>query len=209
MRAMTAAAEPDDDDISALGEDAPAYAFKPSLVGAPSIFALGPTALHWQIGRRAGRVRYDRVRRIRMVYRPATMQTHRYLTEIWSDGNPKLQIVSASWRGMMAQERLDADYTAFIAELHRRLAAAGSTAQFLAGMPAPIYWLGVAVFVAILGVMGWLTVSALQLGQWSGVAIVALFFAVFAIQVGTYFRRNRPLPYRPEALPAAVLPRGR
>ena len=40
----------------------PAYAFKPSLMGAMCQFTLRPDAMEWQIGRRSGRVPYDRVR---------------------------------------------------------------------------------------------------------------------------------------------------
>ena len=54
------------------------------------------------------------------------MQTHRFITEIWSADNPKIQIVSVSWRSIMEQERLDNAYSAFVTELHRRLAAAGA-----------------------------------------------------------------------------------
>jgi hypothetical protein len=206
---MTDVAEPDQDGAAA-GEDAPSYAYKPSLVGAPSVFALGPDALHWQVGRRSGRVRYDRVRRVRMSYRPATMQSHCFLTEIWSDGNPKIQIASASWRSMVEQQRLDDAYTSFIAELHRRIASAGAHAQFLAGAPAAVYWLGVAVFAAVMVAMVVVVVvRATQIGQWTGAGIVGLFFAVFVFQLGNYFRRNRPGRYRPDELPAAVLPRGK
>ena len=205
---MTVVSEPDRDE-AAVGEGAPSYAFKPSLVGAACLFALGPDALHWQIGRRTGRVRYDRVRRVRMSYRPATMQSHRFLTEIWSDDNPKIQIASTSWRSMMEQQRQDAAYAAFITELHRRMAAAGARAQFLAGTPAAIYWIGVTVFLAVMVAMGVVVVRAMQLGQWTGAAIVGLFFVVCVFQLGSYFRRNRPGRYRPEALPAAVLPRAK
>ena len=52
------------------------------------------------------------------------MQSHRFITEIWSADNPKIQIVSASWRSIMEQERLDEAYPSFISELHRRIAAA-------------------------------------------------------------------------------------
>jgi hypothetical protein len=202
---MSLTPEHDRDEAS---EAAPSYAFRPSLVGAESLFALGPDALHWQIGRRSGRLRYDRVRRVRMSYRPATMQSHRFVTEIWSDDNPKIQIASASWRSMTEQQRQDGAYNGFIAELHRRIAAAGARAQFVAGMPAATYWLGVAVFAVIMVTMAGIVVRALQLSQWSGAGLIALFFVVFAYQLGNYFRRNRPGRYRPEALPRYAMPRG-
>jgi hypothetical protein len=143
-----------------------------------------------------------------MSFRPVTMQSHRFVTEIWSTDGPKIQIASASWRSPLEQQRLDAPYRAFVTELHRRLAAAGSPAKFLSGMPAAIYWIGATVFAALMLAMSVLLVHAIRLNEWTGVAIVSLFLAVFAIQVGSYFRRNRPGRYRPDAIPAAVLPRG-
>ncbi len=47
------------------------------------------------------------ITRIRMSFRPVTMQSYRFLTEIWSDRNPKLPIVSSSWKSLTEQERMD------------------------------------------------------------------------------------------------------
>src|SRR4029079_16586599 len=88
----------------------PSYAFKPSLLGAACRFTLKPDAMEWQIGRRSGRTRYDRFRAVRLSYRPVTMQSHRFVAEIWSPDHPKIQIVSASWRSPFEQERLDKGY---------------------------------------------------------------------------------------------------
>jgi hypothetical protein len=198
-------AVPDPEDAANGG--GPRYAYKPSLVGAPCEFVLMPEALHFRIGRRSGLVRYDRVRSVRMSFRPVTLQSHRFITEIRSPDNPRIQISSASWRSMMEQERLDAAYSAFIADLHRRLAAASSTAHFSAGTPVTIYWIGFAVFAGVMLATAVMVVRALQNGQWTAAALVGAFFLTFAFQLGNYFRRNRPCRYRPEALPEAVLPR--
>jgi hypothetical protein len=37
--------------------------------------------------------------------------------------------------------------------------------------------------------------------------VVAIFFLVFAYQLGIYFYRNRPGRYRPGAVPTDVLPK--
>jgi hypothetical protein len=58
------------------------------------------------------------------------MQSQRFLTEIWSERNPKIQIASVSWRNFMDQERLDTGYAGFVTELHRRIAASSPSAQF-------------------------------------------------------------------------------
>jgi hypothetical protein len=185
----------------------PSYAFKASLLGAMCQFTLKPDALHWQIGRRIGGIRYDQVRAVRLSYRPVTMQSHRFVAEVWPAGQPKIQIVSVSWRSVVDQQRLDAGYAAFIAELHRRLAAAGSSAKFSAGLPVAIYWIGVVVFSAVLLATAALAWRAARSAQWGATAIVGVFLVVFAYQIGNYFYRNQPVRYRPDDLPAAVMPK--
>jgi hypothetical protein len=183
------------------------YNFKPSLLGSAWQFRLERDALAWTVGSRSGRIPYRQITRVRLSFRPMTMQSQRFVAEIWSSAAPKLQIASTSWKSMVEQERLDADYRTFITELHRRLAAAGTQAAFVVGYAAPIYWAGVAVFVATAFGLAGMVVRAVQLGAWASVAFIVVFFGVFVWQVGSYFQRNRPGSYRPEALPAAVLPR--
>jgi hypothetical protein len=185
----------------------PTYSFKPSLMGAICQFTLKSDALEWQIGRRSGRTRYDRFRAVRLSYRPVTMQGHRFVTDIWSPDHPKIQIVSASWRSLVEQERLDKGYTEFVTALHHRLVAAGGGTQFITGVPVLTYWVGAIVFGVVMVMTGVMVVRALQLSQWSVSAILAVFFLVFAVQIGNYFRRNRPGRYRPDAIPAVVLPK--
>lgn len=185
----------------------PTYGFKPSLIGGMCQFTLRPDALEWQIARHSGRIRYDRVRAIRLSYRPVTMQSHRFITEIWSTDNPKIQIVSVSWRSIMEQERLDKAYSAFVTELHRRIATAAAPAKFSAGLPVVTYWIGVVIFGAVLLATSALFLRATSSDQWSATAIVGVFFLVLAYQLGTYFYRNWPGRYRADAIPAGVLPR--
>jgi hypothetical protein len=185
----------------------PTYAFKPSLIGAICQFTLKADAMDWQIGRRSGRLRYDRVRAVRLSYRPVTMQSHRFITEIWSTDNPKIQIVSVSWRSIMEQERLDKAYSAFVTELHRRIAAAGAKAKFTTGLPAVTYWIGVVMFTGVILATGGLFLRAMSSVQWAATAVVGIFFLVFAYQLGTYFYRNRPGRYQGDAIPNGVLPK--
>src|SRR5262245_33282756 len=115
--------------------DDPVYAYKASVMGAPFEFRLTATALEWSKGRYSDRVPYDAVRRLRLSYRPHTMQSYRFLAEIWTKGGPKLQIASTSVRGIVEQERLDSAYRDFVGELHRRIAATGASTEFRAGSP--------------------------------------------------------------------------
>src|SRR5882672_7394523 len=69
-------------DASGSPEDGdPSYSYKPSLAGGPVTFWLRRDGLEWNVGRRSGVIRYDRIRWVRLSYRPATLQSHRFTAE--------------------------------------------------------------------------------------------------------------------------------
>ena len=182
------------------------YAYKPALLGAMWRFHLTPDAIEWAAGPRGGRVLYVDIRRLRLSFRPVSMQTHRFLAEIWPARGAKLQVASSSWRSMVDHERHDAAYSAFVMELHRRLAAAQVVVSFECGSSALRYWPGLVIFAGVALGLSALTVQALAVGAWGGAAIVVGVLAVFLWQAGTFFRRNRPGTYVPQAPPRDLLP---
>ncbi len=184
-----------------------AYTFKPSLFGAAWQFHLAADALEWNVGSRRGRIAYHDIRRLRLSFRPVTMQTYRFLAEVWARDGHKVELASTSWRGMVEQERHDAAYSGFITELHRRIAAARTTAAFETGSSPLLYWPGLVIFVGVALGLAALAVRALQIEAWGGLAFVGGFLALFLWQAGTFFRRNRPGSYTPDALPADLLPK--
>jgi hypothetical protein len=193
--------------MSPTDSNDPVYAYKPSPMGASFEFRLAPDAFEWRKGSYAGRSPYGAIRRVRMAFRPMTMQNYRFLTEVWPPAGPKLQIASTSWKSLVEHQRLDAEYGAFVTELNRRIGAVGGETVFEAGSPAWLYWPGVGVFVgAGLALVG-LTVRALQVDSYAGAAFVAAFFALFLWQAGGFFLRNRPGTYRPDAVPPLLLPK--
>lgn len=186
------------------------YSYRPSLLGAPRTFALTDDGIAWSAGPRSGRVRYRDVRRVRMSFKPGSMQTYRFLTEIWAEGAPKLQIASASWKSMVEQERLDRSYAAFVAALHGRIARAASPqpVRFEQGANAFAYWPGLALYVMVALALAGVFVRALRVHSLAGALFVGGFVALFLWQGGSFFRRNRPGRYRPDALPNDLMPRG-
>jgi hypothetical protein len=185
---------------------APYYAYKPSLVGAPVEFTLAADAIEWRAGGRSLRVPYRDFRRIRLAFLPVTLQNYRFVTEFWSTAGLKLTIASASWNSMVEIKRQDPEYSAFVRELHRRIAAAGGNARFQAGAPALLYWPGVIILVGLLLATAALIVNSLRLELWSSAALAAAMLAFFLWQAGDFFRRNRPAEYTPDALPQLVMP---
>src|SRR5256885_3330771 len=126
------------------------YAYKPSLMGASFEFRLTANALEWRRGGSAGRAPYDRIRRVRLGFRPMTMQNYRFLAEVWTADGPKLQIASTSWKSLVEHERFDAPYRAFVTELCRRVGAAGGQTLFSTGSPPPHFFAGgLRVFCAL------------------------------------------------------------
>ena len=184
------------------------YAYRPSLLGAVWQFKLADGGIEWVTGRRSGHIPFRNVRRLRMSFKPANMQSQRFLTEVWAEGAPKLEIVSSSWKSMVEQERLDKPYSAFVGELHRRLAAAATPVRYEQGTRPLMYWPGLVLSVGVSLGLSMLIVRALQVDAMSGAAFIGAFLALFLWQGGNYFHRNRPGVYRPDALPAALLPKG-
>jgi hypothetical protein len=109
---------------------------------------------------------------------------------------------------LVEHERLDASYRAFVSELCRRIGAAGGHTAFHTGSPAILYWIGVMVFGGASLALAGLIVRALQFGDWAAAAFIAAFLGLLLWQAGTFFRRNHPGPFRPDAVPESVLPRG-
>jgi len=192
---------------ASAGDHAINYSYRPSLLGAPWEFSLHGQSLDWRSGRKSGRIALRDIHRLRLSFRPITMQTQRFLTEIWAEGAPKLEICSSSWKSMVEQERLDQPYSTFVMELHRRIVLAGRPLRCEQGSDPLLYWPGLVVFAVIALMLAALTVRGLQAHAWRGTAFVAAFLLLFLWQAGNYFRRNRPGLYRPEALPPDLMPR--
>jgi hypothetical protein len=188
-------------------DHAATYSYRPSLLGAPREFAMGERGLLWRAGPYSGEVPYHQVRRIRMSFRPMTIQTYRFITEIWPKAGPKLEIASTSWRGMIQQERHDAPYAAFVTELNRRIGAGKGETLFVSGTNPIQYWIGLAVFLVVLLAVSALLVKALIAWSLVPAMVVGGLLALFLLQTGGYFRRNRPRRYQPDAIPPEVLPR--
>jgi len=187
-------------------EQGASYSFRTSLLGSGWTFAIAGDGIDWSSGQRSGHVPFAKIRRVRMAFRPLSMQSYRFITEVWAEGAPKLTIASTSWKSLVEHQRLDSEYSAFLRAFHRALAKSGATVRCEQGSPPVLYWPGVVVFGGMGLGLAVLIVRALQVGSLAGAAFVAAFMLLFMWQGGNFFRRNRPGLYRPEAPPAELLP---
>lgn len=182
------------------------YTYRPSVMGLPHTFRLGPDVLYYEVGHHAGSISYYTIRRMRLSFRPMTLANYRFVTEIWSDSAPKLTLSSTSWRSVVEQQRQDAAYSAFVQELARRIGASGSAASLETGSPPFVFWPGLSICVLLMLALPWIVFRGVQGGTYTGAALVAGLTALFAWQVGNLFWRNRPSRFRPGDIPASVLP---
>lgn len=183
------------------------YAYKPSLLGGVWILTLAPDALHWAIGGMSGRIPYADIRQVRLAFRPVTMQSYRFLAEIWSDRNPKIPVASASWKSVMEQERQNEAYSRFIRALHAKIADAHGTPRLRAGAVPLLYWPGLLIFAGICVAMTGLIARAIQQGETAAILFLFGFFVFLLWQLGMFFKRNLPRRYTLDSIPPDVLPR--
>ena len=191
-----------------LLEQAPAigYAYKASLIGAAHQFELTADGLSWRVAGRADVWRYADITAIRLSYRPVSMQAHRFRADIAHASKARLPIISTSWQTAALMAPQDNDYRAFITELHKRMARAGSRAVLTGGLRPNVYALAVTLVALLALAVGGLLVRALATGEFAGALFLVGFAALFGWQVGGFLRRNRPLPYTFAHIPDALLP---
>jgi hypothetical protein len=190
------------------GEGAPktGYAYKASLIGSAHQFELTDAGLSWQISGRSGVWAYTDIASIRLSYRPSSMQSRRFRADINSKGGGRIAVLSTTWQTVSLMAPQDDGYRAFITELHRRMAAAGSRAALVAGIGPKTYVAALAMLTFLAVSMSGLFVRAVWTGEWYGALFLVGFAALFTWQIGGFVRRNRPRTYDFDDLPEALLP---
>jgi hypothetical protein len=190
------------------GEGAPEtrYAYKASLIGSAHQFELTDAGLSWQIAGRFGVWAYTDIASIRLTFRPMSMQSRRFRADIKSIGGRRIAVLSTTWQTVSLMAPQDHGYRAFITELHRRMAAAGSKAALIGGIAPATYAIALALLallgIAMIGLFG----RALLTGEWYGALFLVGFAALFVWQIGGFIKRNRPRTYQFDHLPETLLP---
>jgi hypothetical protein len=182
------------------------YAYKASLMGSAHQFELGDDGLAWRVAGKSGVWPYAGIAAIRLSYRPVSMQSRRFRADIDRSGGGRLAIVSTSWQTAALMAPQDRDYRAFITQLHRRMAEAGSNAALTGGLRPGIYAAAVALLALVGIAIAGLFVRAIATGEFAGALFLVGFTALFGWQIGGFIRRNRPRAYSFDHLPEALLP---
>lgn len=188
--------------------DSPAtrYAFKASLIGAAHQFELTDEGLSWRVAGKSGVWPYTSISRIRLSYRPVSMQARRFRADIDREGGGHIVLLSTSWQTATLMAPQDKDFRGFIVELHRRMAQAGSSAALIGGLTRRAYLAAVVVLGLLAIPMAGLFIRAIVTFEFTGALFLLGFAALFAWQVGGFVRRNRPQTYAFGRLPLGLLP---
>lgn len=182
------------------------YAYKASLIGAAHRFELTDAGLSWHLAGRSGVWGYADITAIRLSFRPVSMQARRFRADLRHVDGGRLAILSTSWQTAALMAPQDESFRVFIRALHARMKQAGSRAVLTGGLSRRVYLAAVALVALLAIAMIGLLVTALATRQFSGAAFILGFAALFAWQVGGFIRRNRPLAYTFDELPAKLLP---
>lgn len=181
------------------------YAYKASLIGAAHEFELTDNGLSWQAGNKSGCWPYTDISAIRLSYRPVSMQSRRFRTDVESDGQ-RIAILSTTWQTVTLMSPQDREYRDFITELHARMAQSGSKAALVSGVGPWTYGAGVAVLALVGIAIAGLLLRAILTGEYIGGLFLIGFAALFIWQIGGFVVRNRPGEYTFSDLPKALLP---
>jgi len=191
---------------SGEGAAATHYAYKASLIGSAHQFELTDRGLSWQVGSKAGVWPYADIATIRLSYRPVSMQSRRFRTDIEHANRQRIAILSTSWQTVALMAPQDDDYRAFIAQLHARLKQAGGRVALIGGVKPGVYAAGVALLALVAIAITGLLARAVATGAFGGALFLVGFAALFGWQIGGFVRRNRPRSYSFDDLPRELLP---
>jgi hypothetical protein len=184
----------------------PTYSYRPSLVGPAWRFELTDQGLAWRLGSRNGIWPYASIARIRLSYRPTSMQSRRFRADIRNDEGRSIAVISVSWQTAALVAAQDDPYRAFVTQLHARIAQAEGRPALLAGVTRPVYLAGlIAVALVNVALVG-LFIRAAMTAAYGGMLFLAGFAALFGWKVGGVLVRNRPRVYRLDDLPRELLP---
>ncbi len=187
--------------------DPTTYRLRANAFVKPRIYRLTEDALTWEEdGQKPDGVFYDGISEIRLAFAPTRVATNRYRAQIIFRQGGMAELFNMDYLGFANFAEHDAEYVAFLTELHRRLAARGKNVVFRQGNSVGAYIGNVALTVFIFAAIA---LAFLLLLQWGGpwVAVAKLAIVLFFVPLLVrYIRRAKPAIYDPLALPPDALP---
>jgi len=183
------------------------YVYRRNVLEGETTLELTETGIQMQReGGASGFMPYDSIVFVRLRFAPTRLQGTLYICTIMSSAAFPIEVHSSSYVGFAEFDDRAGAYRAFIEALHRKLAAIGSHAEFVAGSSVGAY-IGNALIIAlslmallwVVWLVGELPLSWLVVGK-------LLAIAAMAPLAWRWFERNRPRRYDAHGIPPEVLP---
>lgn len=182
------------------------YAHRAKPIAPPMVLRLSDELIIGERGSRKEPILLSKLARIRLRYAPRNTALHAFRCEARAIDGRGVVFDNISWTSLMQNERLDADYRAFVLDLVTRAAKANPKLQLEAGVGRFHYRLmqisGIAILVGLIA-----TGVAAAIGKSLPLAGLA---AALVIYLGYWLRefltRNKPRSFEASAVPEGVLP---
>jgi hypothetical protein len=164
-------------------------------------------ALAWEEdGAKPDGVLYRDIAEVRLAYAPTRAAINRYRAQVIFRQGGMAQIFNQDYRGFADFQDQNADYVAFIKELHRRIAASGGETTYRAGSSRKGYVFNMALSIGALITFAAIAVFVLNFGAsaivWAKFAIILPFIPILF----RYMKTAKPVTYDPAHIPENVLP---
>jgi hypothetical protein len=193
--------------LSQADGDRLTYSYRPKVMGRPQRFTLTDKGLEADDGHRVVSLAFGAIRRVRLSYRPSNFLTPRFVCEIAGQNGERFRLSNVTWAGLAGLEVQNAAFSTFVTRLHQALGRLGKDVAYERGDPLWRYGLLLALSALPLCALVVIGIMAVQDGLRGTAVAVAMFLAVLLWPTVLHARLNKPGPYRPDALPQALLPK--
>jgi hypothetical protein len=171
-----------------------------------AVFELREDRVAIEQGSRKGDFLFSEIAMIRLMYKPKNTTNEGYQTKIYRRDRKTASFTNLSWKSLVDVERQDEAYSTFLRRMITAAAAANPSIVLVAGLPRWMHGLVTIFGVASVAALALVTVQALMQGGWPIALLTAALASYFAWWATRYTLRNRPRSFRPEAVPAEVMP---
>lgn len=149
---------------------------------------------------------YDGISEVRLAFTPTRAATNRYRTQIIFKEGGMAELFNTHFAGVLNFPEKNAEYNAFLAELHRRLAAKGKNVRYMRGNSQAAYFGNWLLTIFIFAMLALAFVLLMTLGLvWIAVLKLVIILCFIPVLI-RYMQRAKPGSYDPLDIPKDVLP---
>lgn len=149
---------------------------------------------------------YDGISEVRLAFTPTRAATNRYRAQIIFKEGGMAELFNTHFAGVLNFPEKNAEYNAFLAELHRRLAAKGKNVRYMRGNSQAAYFGNWLLTIFIFAMLALAFVLLMTLGLvWIAVVKLVIILCFIPVLI-RYMQRAKPGSYDPLDIPKDVLP---